>query len=485
MDSKRICRSIAGGLLWITCGATGCGPDLDRGLTTREEAVAAKETRAVVSALVLIDQPTGRIPPSFLGISQEWWLGPLSNSQLIGMFKRMSSFGTGPLILRVGGSTADIYNEVPAQSVWEVFAKLYREVGMKFIFDLNLGANDPNLTLRQKQAALQFVPRESILFFEIGNEPNYFAGKKMRPDNYLSYYPTEFKDFATAIGCNDVPCAGPAWGHIFCPAKTLDWFLKTNKDLVTLSTVHFYKANNETPNTAETLLEEVAVRKAMDSLKKQVDVSTKLGIPLRVDESNPISGGGLEGVSNVFAAALWILDTLFETANAGAVGIDFHQGSPWYSFYESRDTASPEGIYAQPAYYAILMFQEAVARSADQATVLLKKQLQGPELLKVWPIQQGNELRVLVINKDEGVRAEVKLTLGGGCYGDGTLTRLLAPSLSAKSGITLAGISYDSVAAKPSGTYQSEKVPAEKSGQNTVYSISVPAASAAMVVMKK
>jgi hypothetical protein len=46
-----------------------------------------------------------------------------------------------------------------------------------------------------------------------------------------------------------------------------------------------------------------------------------------VAESNSISNSGRPGVSDVFAAALWTLDGSFEVAQAGAVGINFHQGA--------------------------------------------------------------------------------------------------------------------------------------------------------------
>jgi hypothetical protein len=40
---------------------------------------------------------------------------------------------------------------------------------------------------------------------------------------------------------------------------------------------------------------------------------------------NTISNSGREGVSNVFAAALWTLDGCFEVVAAGAVGVNLHQ----------------------------------------------------------------------------------------------------------------------------------------------------------------
>jgi hypothetical protein len=40
---------------------------------------------------------------------------------------------------------------------------------------------------------------------------------------------------------------------------------------------------------------------------------------------NTISNSGRDGVSNVFAAALWTLDGCFEVAATGAVGVNLHQ----------------------------------------------------------------------------------------------------------------------------------------------------------------
>lgn len=48
---------------------------------------------------------------------------------------------------------------------------------------------------------------------------------------------------------------------------------------------------------------------------------------MRVAEMNTISNSGKRGVSDVFAAALWTLDASFEVADAGGVGVNFHQGA--------------------------------------------------------------------------------------------------------------------------------------------------------------
>ena len=48
------------------------------------------------------------------------------------------------------------------------------------------------------------------------------------------------------------------------------------------------------------------------------------GIPLRADELNSVSCGGARGVSDTFASALWVLDTLFNLARVGVDGVNIH-----------------------------------------------------------------------------------------------------------------------------------------------------------------
>jgi hypothetical protein len=53
--------------------------------------------------------------------------------------------------------------------------------------------------------------------------------------------------------------------------------------------------------------------------------SRGFGKQLRVAEMNTISNSGREGVSNVFASALWTVDACFEVAATGAIGVNIHQ----------------------------------------------------------------------------------------------------------------------------------------------------------------
>ena len=64
---------------------------------------------------------------------------------------------------------------------------------------------------------------------------------------------------------------------------------------------------------------------------------------MRLTEVNSISGGGLDGASNVFAAALWTADLAFEYAKAGVQSISMHWGVG----------GMPDGFHSTPSYAAV------------------------------------------------------------------------------------------------------------------------------------
>ncbi len=466
------------------CGASPTGEELQLDQITQEQTAKA----ASVQVTVKTNTVEAKIAPSFLGVSQEWWLGDLAADPVVRLLKRLSSFNTGPFMVRIGGSSADLLNTVPSQSAWTALNKLRTELGARFIINLNLAANDKELIKQQRDAALQNLPKESIVSFEIGNEPNYFSRQGYRGDDHLNKYPEELRDFALALECDKSRwCAGPAWGHINLEAKKLDWILKPTSHLLNLVTVHFYKNNAETYNDPQTLLDEASLQQSMSMVRGQVGVAKKYNLSVRIDESNPISSGGLAGVSDVFSGALWILDGALEIAKNGGVGVDFHQGSPKYAIFAFKNHPSTGAkiLYAKPPYYGTLLLQHALAQSAQGDCVMLSKQVSGDAKVKVHPIQQGSELRIVLINKDGQQPADVTVTLDTNAYGDGTLTRLLAPALSAAKDITFGGIDYQGDNGATSGTATTEQVSRGWNNGNVTYTVSLPAGTAALLVSHK
>jgi hypothetical protein len=93
------------------------------------------------------------------------------------------------------------------------------------------------------------------------------------------------------------------------------------------------------------------------------------GIPLRADELNSVSCGGARGVSDTFASALWVLDTLFDMARVGADGVNidtFHN-----AIYEPFAVSERDGRWTaqvRPLYYGLLMFGQAAPPRARLLT---------------------------------------------------------------------------------------------------------------------
>lgn len=474
------------------------------------------------NALVTLDPSTnyGVIPQSFMGISHEWpFVEELAaRPEYIALVRKMGSFGNGPPIVRVGGGSTDKLTAVPPQKVWDALAKLYREADARYILGLPLERMDAPLARAIYEKARKELPADAILSFEIGNEPNFYGGGN-------SYVRTRFvqdwAEFVPQIACDGDPkkavvdsatggdgsdvslCemgvfGGPVWGHVNVRPLTLDWFLYSHGRWVDLATVHWYKATSETDNTAETLMDEAPVREEMKNFRELVKIANKHAKPLRVAEANTISNSGRDGVSNVFAAALWTLDASLEVAAAGGSGINFHQGAGQNLYtgilrwVTAGDKLNPPIV--KPPYYGYLAFAQAVG--SGSRFVRTAASIGQPESLKVFPLQDASSgaLRVVLINKD-GRRAgnvALRLPTGGKMAASlppATVTRMVAKGsnpLEAKEGggqITLGGVWLD-IGGVEKGTRATESVKAGPGGGGSDFAawrVYMPPASAAIV----
>lgn len=481
---------------------------------------------ALFNAVVTLDPSTnyGTIPQSFMGISHEWpFVEELAaRPEYIALVRKMGSqYGNGPAVVRIGGGSTDKLTSVPPQRVWDALNKLHRESGALYILGLPLERKDAPLARAIYEKARKELPSAAILSFEVGNEPNFYGGGN-------AYVRTRFiqdwAEFVPQIACAENPekgvvdsatggvgadittCelgvfAGPVWGHVNVRPLTLDWFLYSHGRWVDLATVHWYKDTAETFNTAETLMDEGPVRAEMANFRELVKIADKHGKPLRVAEANTISNSGRDGVSNVFAAALWTLDASLEVAAAGGSGVNFHQGAG-QNLYTGilrwvgpGDKLNPPIV--KPPYYGYLAFARAVA--GGSRFVRTAASLGQPESLKVFPLQDAasGALRVVLINKSAREAGNVALRLpsaaGAGAppasLPSATVTRMVARGdnpLEAREGggaITLGGKWLD-VGGVEKGEAAEESVKAGPGGGGSGFAawrVYVPPASAAIV----
>lgn len=121
---------------------------------------------------VQLDQPLLEIPQSFLGLSHEWThVEEINNIPAYkDVINLLTSYGSGPMVMRVGGGSTDKQARVFPSYVYEALAQVHEETGMLFILGLNFEKGDIDLARQQFEIARKYLPPESIITFEIGNE---------------------------------------------------------------------------------------------------------------------------------------------------------------------------------------------------------------------------------------------------------------------------------------------------------------------------
>ncbi len=200
-------------------------------------------------------------------------------------------------------------------------------------------------------------------------------------------------------------------------------------------------------------------------------------------EMNSISCSGEAGVSDIFASALWAADSMFEFANDGVDGVNFHNGNGGaYALFTfgiagSGNATTYSLTSVRPEYYGLLFFQQATANGARLLPVTA---LTTNANLKVWAtIDKQGVVRVVLLNKDESAGGNVVLSLPG--FGSAALTRLHAPSYTSTSGLTLAGQTFDTSA---DGTAQGIAYGEPVSPSGGTYTVAMPITSAAILTIQ-
>jgi hypothetical protein len=233
------------------------------------------------------------------------------------------------------------------------------------------------------------------------------------------------------------------------------------------------------------LLSEAQAEATNTQITTYTTIAKQKNFPLRFDEVNSISIGGMNGVSDRFAATLWGIDTLFMMADSGASGVNFSGGgchgySP-ISYCPSGSSESVDSTFshsqtfnAGALYYSMLFFHEATQGNSQPLKVAYNKTLAN---LGVYAVQsaQDNTMRVILVNRDSQNSVSTSINPGG-VYSNARMIRLLAPAINSPAeDITLAG---SSVQEDGSWTFKTDE-PVNLVG--TKYPVTLPPGSAAII----
>ena len=455
--------------------------------------------------------PSGQaMGPGFVGVSMEYRAVHLYtgrdpravNPVLVSLLRNLAP--GQPPVVRIGGLSTDstwwpVRGVIPPGGInygltegWlRTTQALARALRGHLIMGINLAAGRPALAAAEARAIVQGIGLKYIQALEIGNEAdNYssFAWYKnrrgrvefARSSQYdLADFIDEFSRWRAALPT--VPLAGPAFAGVDW-MNGLDSFLSAEPG-VSLVTFHRYPLrgciNDPTsPSYASipSLLNDQSSFGLAQQVAPFVTVAHDHGDRFRLDELNSAACSGRRSVSNTFASALWMLDTLFNMAAVGVDGVNIHTlpGSAYEPFTFTHH-GSAWHAFVHPAYYGMLMFAQAFPAGAQLLPVVAPS---GP--VKVWATQApgGGRTRVVLINKDTTTAASVQLQLPGP-QTTAAAESLLAPSVSATAGVTLGGRTFGS--STDTGRLQGSAITSPIIPQGGVYSVQVPPASAMLL----
>lgn len=491
----------------LLAGAAAVLAGLDSG---RARAQAPTQT---VSATVG-SSPTGSpLPSGFVGVSLEY--GALRaytgrdpravNPVLIELLRNLDPGGQTP-ILRIGGDSADsswwpIRGVIPPAGISYTLTEgwlrttraLASALGARLIMGVNLAGDSPALAATEARALLAGIGREYIEAFEIGNEPDVYnqfpwyrnrRGRWVfsRPHSYsISDYVQQFSQWQAALP--SVPVAGPAFAELGW-LSSLPRFIEAEHDLQVV-TLHRYPlraciANRKRPGypTIAALLADTSSAGVAEAVAPYVGDAHSRGLAFRVDEMNSASCSGKPGVSNTFASALWVLDTLFNLANVGVDGVNVHSlPGAAYELFSFRHNGRGWEAFVHPEYYGMLLFTQAFPPGAQLLPVTVSAS--GP--LKVWATHAvDGTTRVVLINKSQSTDYQVEVQIEGATTA-AQLERLQAPSVRSTDNVTLGGQTFgdETRTGDLGGPLRSETL----TPAGGAYTVTVPAASAALLTL--
>jgi len=419
--------------------------------------VTAQATLPVTVAIDRLD-PGAPVPKRFLGLSFEAAaLNQLSQYANHGNLVRLLR-SLGPGMLRFGGITADENvawsDAATPQPPWasstigeaqlHAIGVLARRSGWQVLLTVGLAHYEPTAAAREVAAAHRALG-PYLAAVEIGNEPDAYARHGFRELPWLAQgYEEQISDYREAIDAltPGIPIAGPdvsgsgafnEWGDEEALAQTP----------VMLTGHHYPLGCAQTPPPSiEALLSSASRGAAANSLATYLTVARLYGIPLRIDETNTVSCGGVAGISNTFASALWATGYITQAMADGTGGINLQSNPSNCGGYTPLCASSPQALAegtldAQPEWYALLLTRSLIGDRPVQTTISAAG---SPNLVATAFSAPDHSLKVVFVDGEPQGASPLALSLNVGAgMGEAHIMRLTAPSPSATGEVQLAG----------------------------------------------
>lgn len=405
------------------------------------------------SATITIDSanPGGRLPADFVGLSfemRELGIGNLdaTKGNLATLFRTL-----GRSNVRISGNTLDrdtlwvplgqrppdplpswVAHTVTPPDIQRLNIFL-ASTGWKSMVGINLGRWDPVLGTDQARTMFRTLGSK-LVAAECGNEPDQWVLRGYRPAGYAyADYKKDWEMCAAAVGNNRI--AGPdTAGTSSSWAASL---ARDERDKMSMVTVHQYSGGPDA--TIASLMAPATVTAQLRAVSSNLAAAKANNLPLRIDEANSAFSGGVDGVSNKYASALWGLDYSMQMAQAGVAGVNIHGGlgvcnEPIWNGRFQRYTPvcavnkadEAARVYrAMPIYYGLWM-----ARQMGPGK-FLPLTLSTDRNITAYAVKgDDGRTRIAVIQKDDTSAAPVRVDINvGGHSRTADVLRLTGTSL--------------------------------------------------------
>ena len=461
---------------------------------------AAVRRRAIPVAVSFdASEPGAPVPRNFLGLSFEVGslhqiAGYAGEGDLVSMLR---SLGVG--VLRFGGITADEQtawvDEATPRPAWALgvleagdlrgLGSLAAASGWHVLLTLGFAHFDPEAAAREAAVAKAALG-ESLEAIEIGNEPDSYARHGFRPQPWTPVqYQEQINAYRIAIEAvaPGIPLAGPDSSGSSAYEK---WGLsEAIYQRPAVLTGHHYPLGcaEQPPPTIARLLSPQIRQLEERSLRRYQFIAQETEVPFRMDETNTVSCGGVAGISDTFASALWAVNYLTKAMTMGVSGINLEGNPANCEGYTPVCAPSAEDLVtgtlrAQPEWYALLLAKALIGERPVPTTVK-PKPADRPNVEATTFLAPDGTLQFVLVDDDPpgADRVAVHLHVGDGFHGASILS-LTAPSPAALSGLRLGGQEV-----QPDGLWSEPATLPRVANKHGVITVRISPSSAALVTV--
>jgi hypothetical protein len=468
-------------------------------------ALAAPASASVPTADLSLTGQSQRVPFEFFGLSVEdkeiakYESAGVLFDRMISLFREQDG---SPMLFRLGGRSADEvvwhtktphaprYEELLTPDWVSQLGALARRNHLHIELDLNMAVHSPRMAVAFAKAVHKALPGR-FAGVAMGNEPDLYRleswldkeripstmrstprhwAENYTPQKYVREYTIYAKAILKAFPGIRITAPELTYPSLEWPTDLFGLGKLAPEDFSfhRYATATCKRVNSHAPTTSAFLSERYTGGLAK-TLGTDIAFAHQHGHKLRVTEMGSVTCGGRKHLAESFATALWAPDALFEMMRAGVDGINWHIRP---SYPNAPFHIVSGAVQAFPEAYGLAIFAQMIGPRARLEQVGISSS--STLALKAWAVRSRKGLKLLLLNKgDTDIVTHLQL---GNRRRPAKVSRLVAPNLDSRTGVTFGGQSIG-----PDGRWQGRLRQITVTPSNNNYRVRLPAYSAALV----